>query len=200
MISDQQIKTQMKYENKVFIATSMDGYIADKKGGIEWLDSIPEINSIDSGYAAFTADIDALVMGRSTFETVLGFGIDWPYTKPVYVASQSMTDIPDGYIDKIQIVKGTLTEILAAIHKQGHHKLYIDGGRLIQSFLQEDLLDELVITIIPVLLGDGIPLFGALSQMLHFECVETKHFLGKIVQNRYVRQRYVKRKLSSDAE
>lgn len=179
----------MKAQNKVFIATSIDGFIADINGGIEWLDAIPEINTIDSGYAAFTSTIDALVMGRSTFETVLSFGVDWPYKKPVFVVSKSMTEIPEGYKDKIQLVNGTLTEILAHIHKQGRQRLYIDGGKLIQSFLKEDLLDELVITTIPVLLGAGIPLFGELAQMLHFECIETKHFLGKIVQNRYVRKR-----------
>ncbi len=74
-----------KQKNSVFIATSIDGYIADRDGGIDWLDTIPKIKDIDSGYAAFTAEIDALLMGRITFETVLGFDIEWPYKKPVFV-------------------------------------------------------------------------------------------------------------------
>ena len=175
--------------NKVFIATSMDGYIADKHGGIEWLDSIPEVNSIDTGYAAFMADIDALVMGRATYEKVLSFGIDWPYTKPVYVVSNSLEFISSELQGKVFLVSGDLDDILKSIQEKGHCRLYIDGGSLIQSFLRQDLIDEMVITVIPVLLGSGIPLFGHLSEQLLFECRETKHFLNSIVQNHFVRKR-----------
>lgn len=178
-------------KNKVFIATSIDGYIADKKGSIDWLESIPEINTIDNGYEAFTSKIDALVMGRVTFETVLGFDIEWPYEKPVFVLSNTMTEIPEKLKGKVHLVKGTLTEILEQIHQQGYHCLYIDGGSTIQSFLKEDLIDEMVITVIPVILGGGHPLFGDLSKSLHFECTETKHFLGKVVQNYFKRKRSI---------
>lgn len=179
----------MKPTNHVFIATSLDGYIADKNGGIDFLDTFPEINTIDTGYAAFTADIDALVMGRITFETVCSFDIDWPYEKPVFVLSGTKKEIPAKYQGKAHLVKGTLTEILDQIHQQGCLKLYIDGGATIQSFLKEDLIDSMIITIIPVLLGGGVPLFSELSNPLKFECTESKVYLNKIVQNHFQRVR-----------
>lgn len=174
-------------KNKVFIATSIDGYIADKDGKIDWLHSIPNPKNIDMGYGAFTSQIDALIMGRTTFETVCGFDMDWPYKKPVFVLSNSMTNIPKAFKGKAELIKGTLTEILKKIHDKGYHRLYIDGGRTIQSFLKEDLIDEITITIIPYLLGGGIPLFSKLSDPLAFQCVDSKIYLDKVVQNRFVR-------------
>lgn len=179
----------MQRSNHVFIATSLDGYIADSKGGIDFLETFPEINHIDSGYADFMAGIDALVMGRTTFETVCGFDIDWPYQKPVFVLSTTLTAIPEKVKGKVEVVKGDLSEVLDQIHQKGYTRLYIDGGKTIQSFLQADLIDELIVTVIPVLLGSGISLFGSVQNSLIFECRETTLFLDKIVQNRFVRQR-----------
>lgn len=179
----------MNPSNHVFIATSLDGYIADSKGGIDFLDTFPEINQIDSGYEKFMAGIDALVIGRTTFETVCGFEMDWPYQKPVFVLSTTLTAIPEKAKGKAEVVKGDLSEVLDQIHKKGYTRLYIDGGKTIQSFLQADLIDELIVTVIPVLLGSGIPLFGQIPNSLIFECQETTHFLDKIVQNRFVRKR-----------
>ncbi|UOY06818.1 dihydrofolate reductase family protein [Muricauda sp. SCSIO 64092] len=176
-------------KNKVFIATSMDGYIADKDGGIEWLHSVPNPDNIDMGYGDFMSQIDALVMGRTTFETVCGFDMDWPYQKPVFVLSNSLKSIPPEYKDKAELVKGTLKEILEEIHRKKCHNLYIDGGKTIQGFLKEDLIDEMTISIIPYVLGGGIPLFGELSDRLDFECVDSKIYLDKIVQNRFVRKK-----------
>ena len=177
----------MKKRNSVFIATSLDGFIADKDGGLEWLDTIPEINTIDTGYNAFTSQIDALVMGRVTFDTNCGFDIKWPYNKPVFVLSNSLKEIPTKYQGKAYLVKGTLEEVLEQIHQKGYYQLYIDGGKTIQGFLREDLIDEMIITTIPVLLGGGFPLFSDLSKRLKFECVETKLFLDKIVQSHFKR-------------
>lgn len=179
----------MKTSNKVFIATSLDGYIADKNGGIEWLHAIPNPENSDMGYGNFTAQIDALVMGRTTFETVCGFDIDWPYKKPVYVLSNKLKEVPEELKDKVFLVKGTLTEILAQIHKNEHYNLYIDGGKTIQSFLKEDLIDSITITTIPKLLGGGFPLFAELPKMLDFECSESKVYSNKVVQNTFIRKR-----------
>ena len=176
-------------KNKVFIATSLDGYIADKNGGIDWLHTIPNPDNIDMRYGEFTSQIDALVMGRTTFETVCGFDMDWPYQKPVFVLSNSMTSIPNDYQDKAELVKGTLKEILERIYKKGCNRLYIDGGKTIHSFLKEDLIDEMTITIIPTLLGGGIPLFTELPNRLDFECVDSKIYLDKVVQNFFVRKK-----------
>jgi len=179
----------MHKKNSVFIATSLDGFIADKNGGIEFLDTIPEINTIDTGYDSFTSNIDALVMGRTTFETVCGFDIEWPYEKPVFVLSHLLTQIPEKLSDKVFLLKGSLSSILKQIHQKGHYRLYIDGGKLIQSFLREDLIDEMIITVIPVLLGGGTPLFSELDKPLRFDCVETNLYLHSIVQNKYIRNR-----------
>jgi len=176
-------------KNKVFIATSIDGFIADKHGGIDWLHSIPNPEGDDMGYSAFMGQIDALVMGRNTFEIVCGFDIDWPYEQPVFVLSNSLVEIPEKYHGKAILVAGSLPEIIASIHKQGYHNLYIDGGKTIQNFLKEDLIDEITLTTIPILLGGGVPLFSELHSSLNFECVNSKIYLGKVVQNHFVRLR-----------
>lgn len=177
----------MEKRNSVFIATSLDGFIADKSGGIGWLHATPNPDNIDMGYGEFTARIDALVMGRTTFETVCGFDMDWPYKKPVFVLSNTLREIPEKFKGKAQLVKGTLREILAQIHQKGFYRLYIDGGSTIQSFLKEDLIDDMVITVIPILLGGGSPLFGELPKPLEFECTGSKVYLDKIVQNHFRR-------------
>ena len=175
--------------NSVFIATSLDGYIADKNGGIDWLHAIPNPDQNSMGYVEHFDRIDAMVMGRNTLDMVLSFGIDWPYSKPVFVLSNTMTSVPEGYEDKVFLVKGPLKEVLEQIHAKGFMNLYIDGGVTIQNFLKEDLIDEMIITTIPVLLGGGSPLFGNIESPLDFICVKTETFLDAIVQNHFVRQR-----------
>ncbi len=179
----------MNKKNSVFIATSIDGYIADKNGGIDWLHSIPNPKNDDMGYVEFTNDIDALVMGRTTFETVCGFDIDWPYDKPVFVLSNKLKEIPESHRGKAFLVKGTLTEILDQIYEKGLNKLYIDGGTTIRNFLKKDLIDEIVITKIPVLLGGGSSLFAELPNELKFELIGTKTYLNQITQNHYKRKK-----------
>jgi len=179
----------MEKKNSVYIAASLDGYIADKNGRIEWLESIPIPDNEDMGYFEFTNDIDALVMGRTTFETVLGFDVDWPYKKPVFVLSNSLNEIPESHKGKAHLVKGTLVEILEQIHKKGCPRLYIDGGVTIQSFLKEDLIDEMTITIFPVVLGGGSPLFSEFPEVLEFELVESRVYLNQLVKNHFRRKR-----------
>jgi dihydrofolate reductase len=179
----------MEIRNSVFIATSLDGYIADKNGGLDWLQSTPNPENIDMGYGEFTSQVDALVMGRTTFETVCGFDMDWPYQEPVFVLSNTLTEMPEKIKGEIHLVKGTLTEILEQIHQKGFYRLYIDGGVTIQGFLREDLIDDMVITIIPILLGSGIPLFSDLPKELNFECPKSKVYLNRVVQNHFIRIR-----------
>ena len=179
----------METKNYVFIAKSLDGYIADKNGGIDYLSSVPNPENLDMGYTAFTEKIDAIVMGRNTFEIVLGFGIPWPYTKPVYVVSSTLKSLPEELNGKVEIVNGKLSDILKGIHDRGNTKLYIDGGTLIQSFLKEDLIDEMIISTIPILLGGGIPLFGDLPESLMWEHVKSEVFLEAITQDTYRRKR-----------
>jgi len=176
-------------KNKVFIATSKDNFIADKNGNIDWLHSIPNPNQDDMGYQEFMNGVDALLMGRNTFDTVSGFDIEWPYEKPVFVLSNSLKQIPDELSGKVELLKGDLNSVLNTIYNKGYSNLYIDGGKLIQSFLKEDLIDEMTITKIPILLGEGVSLFSSLEHPLNFECINTKIYLNSIVQNQFKRVR-----------
>ncbi len=179
----------MEKKNSIYIATSLDGYIADKNGGIAWLDSITIPENEDMGYVKFTNDIDALVMGRTTFETVLGFDVEWPYKKPVFVLSNTLNEIPESHQGKAYLIKGRLTEILDQIHKRGYTRLYIDGGSTIQGFLKEDLIDEMIITTFPILLGGGAPLFSVLPKELEFDLVSSKVYFDQLTQRRFRRKK-----------
>ncbi len=175
--------------NIVFIATSMDGYIADKNGCLDWLHTVPNPDNIDMGFEPLLERVDALVMGRNTFETVLSFGVEWPYNKPVFVLSHTMTKVPDGYEDKVFLMKGELVDVINNLNKQGYQDLYIDGGITIQNFLKQDLIDELIISVIPTLLGGGAPLFGELSDIQRYQLIESKVYLDSVVQTCYQRER-----------
>ncbi len=106
-----------------------------------------------------------------SFEKVYSFDCDWPYSKSVFVLSNSMKSIPNGYEGKAEPIKGSLSEVIEAIHQKGYKHLYIDGGVTVKNFLKEDLIDELIITAIPTLLGGGTPLFGELPEQMAFEHV-----------------------------
>ena len=175
--------------NVVYIATSLDGYIADREGGLDWLEMIPNPEGSDLGWGEFISQIDALVMGRNTFETICGFDVEWPYPVPVFVLSNSMTSIPEAYRDRAELVSGPLPQIVESLSAKGFTNLYIDGGRTVQSFLQADLIDELTITRLPIQLGGGVALFSSLPKPLEFEHVKTEVLLGEMVQTRYRRKR-----------
>ncbi|MGD1840008.1 MAG: dihydrofolate reductase family protein [Thermonemataceae bacterium] len=179
----------MDKKNIVFIAKSLDGYIAGKNGELDWLYTILNPENNDMGYNSLIEEIDAVVMGRTTFETVCSFGGDWPYSKHVFVLSNSLKDIPQKLNTKVTLMNGNPQEVLDKIYKKEYFKLYIDGGRTIQHFLREDLIDELRVTTIPVLLGGGFPLFGDLAAPMEFQHIASKVFLDQIVQNCYKRKR-----------
>jgi dihydrofolate reductase len=164
----------------VFIATSLDGYIARENGGLDWLPEAPEPH----GYDEFIATVDAVVMGRKTFEIVLGFGA-WPFAKPVIVLSSKPSEIvaPDGAA--CEAMSGTPQEIVERLAERGMTHLYIDGGVTITRFLEAGLIQRLTITRIPVLLGSGIPLFGLLPRDVRWEHVTTRSYPSGIVQSEY---------------
>jgi dihydrofolate reductase len=174
--------------NIVYIATSMDGYIARKDGNIDWLMEISNPDNSDYGFSTFMKRIDGIIMGRKTFELVLDFG-GWPYSKPVFVLSSTMTRIPENLNAKVQIIKGDLKEIIESLYKKGFKNLYIDGGKTIQSFLKENLIDELIITRIPIILGSGIPLFDEMDLEIRFEHVQTEVFNNALVKSRYIKKK-----------
>jgi len=181
--------------SKVFIAKSLDGYIAGPNGEIDWLDPKPDENKPedasgeDMGFGALMEEVDAIVMGRVTFEFVRDYDGAWPYLKPLYVLSNSLSEVPERLQDKVTLVLGSLSEALEKIHQNGHLKLYVDGGQVIHSFMKEDLIDEMFITTVPVVLGGGIPLFRDLPTRLEFQHVKSESFFGFYVQDHYKRLR-----------
>ncbi len=166
----------------VFIAASLDGFIAREDGALDWL---PANEGEPHGYDEFMASVDALVIGRNTFEIVLKFDA-WPYgTKPVIVLSATMSDLkaPNGAV--CELMTGTPEEIVKTLDKRGMERLYIDGGLTIQNFLRAGLIQRLIITRIPVLLGNGVPLFGSLPRDIKLEHVATKTYASGMVQSEY---------------
>ncbi|WP_421854536.1 dihydrofolate reductase family protein [Oricola sp.] len=174
---------------KVFIACSLDGFIARENGDIDWLHRYPDTGD-DHGYARFMATVDGLVMGSGTFKTVLGFG-EWPYEKPAVVLSSTLTaqSIPDALAGKVRISDKAPRAIMQELADEGWRAAYIDGGRLIQSFLAEGLIDEMTITQIPVLLGSGRRLFGEHHGDIHLKLESAEYFASGFVQSRYAVER-----------
>ena len=166
----------------VFIATSLDGFIARSDGALDWL---PEGGGEPHGYTEFMGTVDALVIGRKTFETVLSFP-KWPYTKPVIVLSSSPATLeaPPGAM--CTMMTGTPAEVVDRLAARGMGHLYIDGGVTIQRFLAAGLIQRLIITRVPVVLGTGIPLFGPVAHDLRFAHVATRAYPSGLVQSEYV--------------
>ena len=171
-------------KNYVYIAQSLDGYIAGPNGELDWLEDIDNPEQNDLGFSAFMNTVDALVMGKNTFDKVLTFGM-WPYEKPVFVASGSLSSLPSNMEGKAFIIKSTPEDMVKVLNEKGYKKLYIDGGALIQSFLNENLINELIITTVPVLLGEGIPLFGSLPKRVKLKLVGSEVLLNQLVKIHY---------------
>jgi dihydrofolate reductase len=177
---------------EVFIATSLDGFIARPDGSLDWLmraqASAPA--GEDFGYADFMAGIDALVMGRRTFETVLGFD-PWPYgERPVRVMSRRQAlEIPAALAPWVQHSRAEPQALLQHLARQGMRRVYLDGGELIQSFLFEDLVDRITVTTVPVLLGQGRRLWGPLPADQAWALEAARHWACGFVQARHARQR-----------
>jgi dihydrofolate reductase len=138
----------------------------------------------DYGYEAFMARIDAIVMGRKTFEKVLSFDA-WPYQKPVFVLTNRHFKIQAELSDKIETMAGTPREVVDRLAKRGLLHLYVDGGQTIQGFLSAGLVDELIISQLPILIGNGIPLFGPLSADIRLRHLGTRTFPGGMIQSTY---------------
>lgn len=173
--------------NIVYVGTSLDGYISARDGNLDWLGYVPIPEGDDLGFAEFMERVDAVVMGRKTFETLIGFGLGWHYPKPGIVLSSTLRSVPEEFADRVQLASGTPNEIVRLAKSQGLVNLYVDGGNTVQRFLREDLIDELIITEIPLLLGGGVRLFGELDQRLEFELVDTNVILNQLVRKRYRR-------------
>jgi dihydrofolate reductase len=165
----------------VFIGTSVDGFIARPDGGLDWL---PAGGGEEHGYEAFMASIDALVIGRKTYETVLGFD-SWPYgDKKVFVLStRAIGPAPAGA--KVEHLQGRPQEIASFLEERGVKHAYVDGGITIQQFLRAGLIQRLIITRVPVLIGEGIPLFGITGRDIRLRPVATLQYQSGLVQTEY---------------
>jgi dihydrofolate reductase len=170
----------------VFIATSLDGFIARRNGDIDWLaDPDGEDAGEDYGYQAFIDSVDTLVIGRNTYELVLSFNA-WPYAgKRVVVLSHGAPRVPGDLSGVVEIMSGQPADVVQRLSASGARHLYVDGGRTIQGFLRAGLIQDMTITRIPILIGDGIPLFGRLDLDVRFEHVETKTYPSGFVQSKY---------------
>ena len=162
----------------------MDGFIARKNGDIDWLNTAGE-NGEDHGYREFISSIDLLVMGRHTYEKVLTFD-SWPFKdKKVIVLSTGSPHLPEELSDKVQVLNQSPRDLLNTLSGYGVKHIYLDGGKTIQQFLKEGLVDEMTITTIPILIGEGLPLFGSLDQDMKFQLISSKYFKNGFVQSKY---------------
>jgi dihydrofolate reductase len=170
----------------VFIATSLDGFIARLNGDIDWLINAGDTNDPeDYGYGKFIATVNCLVIGRNSFEKVLSFP-EWPYAgKRVVVISRTLNQIPEKIAGKVELYAGPVEQLAAQLSSEGHDRIYIDGGKTIQSFLGAGLVTDMTITRIPILIGSGLPLFGELPGDIHLDHIETKAFRSGFVQSHY---------------
>ena len=170
----------------VYIGTSLDGFIARKDGNIDWLVQFANDEAIDA-YKEFIKRVDAIVIGRGTFDKVLSFP-SWPYDKPVFVLTTSMSKVPDTLTGKATILSMKPDELINYLSNKGISSIYVDGGKVIQDFLTENLVNELIVSKAPILLGSGIPLFGYLDHDIPF-----KHIRTLVQSNGLVRSYYIKR-------
>lgn len=164
----------------VFVGTSVDGFIARRNGELDFL---PE-DAEPHGYEEFIASVDAIVIGRNTFETVLRFP-DWPYgQKRVVVLSSQPIDlsVAKGAVEQLG---GEPADIVAQLAATGSHHLYVDGGITVQRFLRAGLVQRLIVTRVPVLIGEGIPLFGPVTKDIRLRHVATRQYPSGLVQSEY---------------
>lgn len=171
----------------VYIGTSLDGFIARKDGDIDWLTQFANDEAMKA-YEEFISRIDAIVIGRGTFEKVLTFP-SWPYEQKAFLLSTSIKQVPDILKEKITLLSMKPKELLNYLSGNGFSNIYVDGGKVIQEFLKEDLIDELIISKVPVLIGSGIPLFDYFDTDLKFRHIQTQVSSNGLVRSYYERQR-----------
>lgn len=168
-----------RWSGHVFIGMSVDGFIARTNGDLEWLTSRGEAAG-DAGYGAFIAEIDHLVIGRVTYQTVLSFGA-WPYEgMRVLVLSRALAEDDP----RVRVVR-SVADACRVLDDDGAQRVYVDGGQVIQAFLAADLIDDLTLTSVPVLIGDGVHAFGPLPHDVALRHLETRTLDGGLVQSRY---------------
>ncbi len=166
----------------VFIGTSVDGFIARPDGALDFL---PPDGGEPHGYNEFIASVDALVIGRKTYETVLAFP-EWPYGKKLVVVLSSQTlDFSKVQSRNVERMQGSPQEIVSKLQARGIRHIYVDGGITVQGFLREGLIQRLTITRVPVLIGQGVPLFGLVPKDIRLEHIQTQSYASGLVKTEY---------------
>ena len=176
----------MSITASVFIATSLDGFIARVNGDLDWLtDTQSASTGQDYGYQEFMDTVDTIVVGRNTFELVLTFDT-WPYSgKKVVVLSSRLNAIPPHLVGDVEWLSLPPQRLVERLAVRGSRHVYVDGGKTIQGFLNAGLIDELTITRIPILIGTGVPLFGPLNHDVSLTHIATQQFENGFVQSKY---------------
>jgi len=174
-------------KTSVYIGTSLDGFIAKADGNIDWLTQYANEDAVYA-YKEFMNGIDAIVIGRGTFEKILTFP-SWPYEKKAFVISTTLKQLPVSLKHNAILLSMQPRELLSYLSRMGFSSIYVDGGKVIQSFLKEDVIDDLIISKVPVLIGNGIPLFGFLSADLKFKHMRTETQSNGLVRSYYKRER-----------
>ena len=170
----------------VFIATSLDGYIARPNGDISWLMEADDSGGKeDYGYKEFSDTVDCMVIGRNSMEKVMSFP-EWSYKgKRVIVLSNTLKEAPSQLQNKIELYSGSLIKLVAKLKDDGCKRIYIDGGKTIQSFINEELITDITITKIPILLGEGLSLFGKIKHDIKLNHIVSKSYPSGFVKSTY---------------
>ncbi len=169
----------------VFMAMSLDGFVARKDHRLDWLMK-QKTEGEEHGFDEFQASVDGIIMGRGSYETVLSFG-EWPYTKPVVVMSKTLSqgDVSEELRGKVRITNLEPHALMNEVQGQGWSRAYVDGGKVVQSFIRAGLVSDIVLTTVPVLIGDGLRLFGELEQDIDLELTGSKAFESGLIQSQY---------------
>jgi dihydrofolate reductase len=177
---------EVALELSAYVAISLDGYIARADGSMDWLrGGGPRPPEEAARYRAFIDSVDAIVLGRATYEAVRDLPV-WPYpAKPVVVLGSAPSGVPSTHPDAVEHMTGAPADLLPRFGARGWSHLYVDGGNTIQRFLAAGLVHRLVLNRVPVLLGTGIPLFGPLPADVWLQHVSTVAYPGGLVQSEY---------------
>ena len=175
-----------KYANgNVFMASSLDGFVARQNNSLDWLMKYG-VDENDNSFKEFTKKMNALVMGSGTFKTVIGFD-HWPYEMHTYVMSRTLTqnDVPEPLQNKVTVKSLNPKELMKFLYEKGIIEVYVDGGKLVQSFISSGLINEITLTQIPILIGKGKRLFGEIENDIDLELTNSKQMKFGFVQNTF---------------
>ena len=176
-------------ETIVYIATTLEGYITRPEGELDWLidpDFVDE--GEDYGFTKLLDSVSCVVMGRHTFESLMN-AHEWPCgNKRLVVMTQSMSELPEHTPETVELFAGEPAELVNKLALEGESKVFLDGGQLIRSFNAKGLVDRLILTRVPVLIGSGVPLFGALKTDIKWKHIRTQSYKSGLVQSEYIKK------------